>query len=62
VTYPVLDLFFHGLTVDDGSLKLCGEETSGAAWHDPASIDPDSLAFPSMQAAFRAYRKEVPGS
>lgn len=53
VTYPVLDLFFSARLKSDQPLQLCSNETTGARWIAKSEIDPDSLAFPSMQQAFR---------
>ena len=55
ITYPVLDFFFTARVESGRELDLCPTETSGAKWIHKDSIDPDALAFPSMQAAFREY-------
>ena len=56
VTYPVLDLFFTA-TTPDAEPDPDPDEVSAAAWHDPASVAEDDLAFPSMRAAWRLWRK-----
>jgi hypothetical protein len=47
---------------------LDAEEVSGAEWHDPMTVDPEEIAFPSMRRALAAYcaaitrRGERPGA
>lgn len=53
VTYPVLDFFFTARVESDPALDRCPDETLSVKWMAKASIDPASLAFPSMQEAFR---------
>jgi len=54
ITYPVIDFFFTGRVTDRYELHPCRNETEGARWHSLHAVDPGDLAFPSMQAAFRA--------
>ena len=56
VTYPVMDLAFYARIKSGHDLDRCTEETLSVKWVDKESIDPESLAFPSMQEAFRKYR------
>jgi NAD+ diphosphatase len=54
VTYPVLDFFFTARAVNaDATAAL--DDVAGFAWHDPATIRAEELAFSSMQAAWREY-------
>lgn len=55
ITYPVIDFFYAARVSGDPKLELCSSETDGAHWHAIHSIDPDGLAFPSMQHAFRVF-------
>ena len=54
VTYPVLDLFFSAEAAGDTETPAL-EEVSAVHWLNPARVDPESLAFPSMQFAFRQW-------
>ncbi|MEX0326987.1 MAG: NUDIX domain-containing protein [Puniceicoccaceae bacterium] len=51
VTYPVLDLFYTAKLDFGNDFKICPVEIISAGWYAKSSIDPDSLAFPSMQSA-----------
>ena len=62
VTYPVLDFFYTAKTDEKQKLKPCSEETNGVCWIPKASIDPASLAFPSMQDAFLKFLEIDPVS
>ena len=58
ITYPVVDLFFTA-TAD-----LPGEvgspiEVDCVLWLDPAAVNPDDLAFPSMRAAWAFFSKSL---
>ena len=55
VTYPVLDLFFTAWAVDGTQARVI-EEVESLEWEEPASVDPEDLAFPSMRAAWRLWR------
>lgn len=56
VVYPVLDLFFVGhLAEASGTVTTQADEVADAVWMDPATVDPDEIAFPSMRAAVRRY-------
>jgi ADP-ribose pyrophosphatase YjhB (NUDIX family) len=59
ITYPVTDFFYAARVSGEQALDLCTSETDGAHWHLKADIDSDSLAFPSMQEAFRVYVHEL---
>ena len=54
ITYPVLDLFFSAEAVHTAE-KPAIEEVTAVHWINPAEVDPGSLAFPSMQFAFRRW-------
>jgi NAD+ diphosphatase len=56
VTYPVLDFFFEVRLGTNAEGKAM-EEVQEVHWLDPKSVEPEQLAFPSMQVAFRAWRK-----
>jgi ADP-ribose pyrophosphatase YjhB (NUDIX family) len=56
VTYPVLDFFFE-VRLDTNVEGRAMEEVQEVRWLDPKSVEPEQLAFPSMQVAFRAWRK-----
>ena len=50
VTYPVLDFFFTAEAVDaDAATAL--DDVESCVWLDPAEVDPEELAFPSMREA-----------
>jgi NAD+ diphosphatase len=55
VTYPVLDLFFTAWAADGAQARVI-EEVESLEWVEPASVVPEDLAFPSMQAAWRLWR------
>ncbi len=55
VTYPVLDLFFTARGV--GDLEVDAAEVNGVEWLDPATVDLEEVAFPSMRAALRLLRR-----
>lgn len=55
ITYPVVDFFYRARVSGNQDLDLCATETDGAHWHPIEEINPDSLAFPSMQEAFRVF-------
>jgi ADP-ribose pyrophosphatase YjhB (NUDIX family) len=55
-TYDVLDLFFTARVAAFASLKT-GEDVSALVVQSADAIDPAALAFPSMQAAWRHYRR-----
>jgi NAD+ diphosphatase len=56
ITYPVIDFFYAASITGGQSLDPCEQETDGAHWHPAKDIDPEALAFPSMQQAFIIYR------
>lgn len=55
VTYPVLDLFFTAWAAEGAQARVI-EEVESLEWVEPASVVPEDLAFPSMQAAWRLWR------
>ena len=60
LTYPVLDLFFSATTEDD-LVRIDRDEVTSLDWYEPRSIDPNELAFPSMQTAWREYLGRLTG-
>jgi len=50
VTYPVLDFFFTAEAVDPESAQSL-DDVESHHWLDPAEVDPEDLAFPSMREA-----------
>lgn len=55
VTYPVLDVFFAARSGTAEAKAL--DDVSDVRWLDPKEVAPESLAFPSMQQAFRIWRE-----
>lgn len=55
VTYPVLDLFFTARVATTAEAKAL-EDVTAVRWCDPKEVAAESLAFPSMQFAFRTWR------
>ncbi|MBM3835111.1 MAG: NUDIX domain-containing protein [Verrucomicrobia bacterium] len=54
VTYPVLDLFFSGrVDIAQDAAALDGVES--LSWLDPARVDPEEIAFPSIRRALQLY-------
>ncbi|MFO7724059.1 MAG: NUDIX domain-containing protein [Oceanipulchritudo sp.] len=53
ITYPVIDFFYTARVPSGLELERCERETRDARWHPRDAIDPEGLAFPSMQQAFR---------
>lgn len=56
VTYLVLDLFFTA-RVEEGAAAAALDDVTSINWADPATVAPEELAFPSMQAAWRRFRE-----
>jgi ADP-ribose pyrophosphatase YjhB (NUDIX family) len=54
LTYPVIDLFYVARVVDASALGA-HDAVESLCWLDPMQVDPDELAFPSMQHAMRRY-------
>jgi mutator protein MutT len=52
ITYPVVDLFFTGRLPSQASPQ-CLDGVDGLHWLMPEAVELDSLAFPSLRAAFR---------
>ncbi len=55
ITYPVLDFFYSAKLDSDSSIQRCETETLSAGWFNKSKIKPETLAFPSMQEAFRRF-------
>jgi ADP-ribose pyrophosphatase YjhB (NUDIX family) len=58
VTYPVLDLFFTA-RFDPAMKPEPLEDVAAICWIDPALVEPDQLAFPSLRAAVRHYLEQI---
>jgi ADP-ribose pyrophosphatase YjhB (NUDIX family) len=56
VTYHVADLIFTARVVDGADARAL-DGVAAVEWHDPRSLDPSSLAFPSMRVALAAYQR-----
>ena len=54
VTYPVLDFFFSARASAD-SVAAALDDVDEFLWLDPASVDLDEIAFPSVRAALLAF-------
>ena len=50
VTYPVLDFFFAARAVASEQAQAL-EDVESFCWLQPARVNPDDIAFPSMRAA-----------
>ena len=50
VTYPVLDFFFTARAVASDQARAL-EDVESFCWLEPAGVNPDEIAFPSMRAA-----------
>ncbi|MDB5309057.1 MAG: nudC [Gemmataceae bacterium] len=59
VTYPVVDLVFTAAAVDPHSARPL-DGVDGVEWKDPAAVDPDELAFPSMKESLRLLPGRTP--
>jgi len=57
VTYHVVDLIFVA-RIAAGSAPRVLDGVAAIEWHDPRTLDPDLLAFPSMAAALRVYQQQ----
>lgn len=55
VEYDVLDLFFAA-RLRPGALRTDADEVAGLRWLTPAEVREEDIAFPSMRAAWRAFR------
>ena len=60
VTYPVLDFFFVARARDAGAVAAL-DAVESYCWLQPAAIDPEDIAFPSMKAALEVYLTRVSG-
>ncbi len=56
VTYPVLDFFFTARIVDAENVAAL-DDVADFLWLDPAEVDLDDIAFPSVRAALETQRK-----
>jgi ADP-ribose pyrophosphatase YjhB (NUDIX family) len=54
VTYPVLDLFFVAKAVSSENAAAL-DAVESYAWLEPARVDLEELAFPSMREALEVY-------
>jgi NAD+ diphosphatase len=54
VTYPVLDFFFSAQAKAD-SVVAALDDVDEFHWLDPASVDLDEIAFPSVRAAIEEF-------
>ncbi len=54
VTYPLVDLFFRA-RVNSIHNAVALDEVASLHWTDPAKIDPDRIAFPSIREALQLY-------
>lgn len=54
VTYPVLDFFFSARAHAD-SVAVALDDVDEFHWLDPAKVDLDEIAFPSVRAALEAF-------
>jgi ADP-ribose pyrophosphatase YjhB (NUDIX family) len=62
ITYPVIDFFYTAKAASDAILVACEEETSAVDWFPIHEVQPEALAFLSMQTAFEAYlARRAPG-
>jgi ADP-ribose pyrophosphatase YjhB (NUDIX family) len=59
VAYPVVDLFFVA-AAENHERALALDEVASIAWEDPATVDLDEVAFPSMRDALERYRAGLP--
>jgi NAD+ diphosphatase len=57
VGYDVADLVFVAALAGDAEPRLL-DGVAGIEWHDPRTLDPASLAFPSMTAALARYQQQ----
>ncbi len=55
VTYPVVDLFFV-CRVEEGAAAEALDGVESFQWLDPHSLDPATLAFPSMRRALQRFQ------
>jgi ADP-ribose pyrophosphatase YjhB (NUDIX family) len=54
VVYPVVDLYFTAMTRDpDSAHPLDG--VARIEWHEPSSLGPSEIAFPSLLAALSVW-------
>lgn len=54
VTYSVLDFFFIAAARADATVRAL-DDVAGYSWLNPAQINPDDIAFPSIRAALALY-------
>jgi NAD+ diphosphatase len=58
VTYPVLDLFFVS-HVSHAIFPAALDGVRSLHWLDPATVNPDDIAFPSIRNAVEIYRASI---
>jgi ADP-ribose pyrophosphatase YjhB (NUDIX family) len=58
VSYHVADLIFVARIAAGGVPRVL-DGVAAIEWHDPRTLDPDVLAFPSMTAALRIYQQQA---
>ncbi|MES2705332.1 MAG: NUDIX hydrolase [Verrucomicrobiota bacterium] len=55
-TYPVLDFFFTARATGEENVQAL-DAVDSVHWLDPLTVDPDEIAFPSMQFALKLFRR-----
>jgi ADP-ribose pyrophosphatase YjhB (NUDIX family) len=58
VTYHTLDLFFVS-SLHDGQAPRALDAVESVCWLDPAAVELEALAFPSMRSAVVKYRQHA---
>lgn len=58
VTYPVLDLVFTARASNPEQAQAL-DDVDGIEWLDPITLAPETMAFPSMQAALRFWQARL---
>jgi ADP-ribose pyrophosphatase YjhB (NUDIX family) len=58
VTYRTLDLFFMCRTEDPANARAL-DAVSGVEWRDPQDVSAEHIAFESMRAAIRDYKRKI---
>jgi len=57
-TYPVVDLFFTG-QLPSQATPQCLDGVDDLRWLRLDEVDPDTLAFPSLRAAFQHFQRRM---
>jgi ADP-ribose pyrophosphatase YjhB (NUDIX family) len=60
VTYHVIDLVFTARVLNSAEARPLDGATA-VEWHDPRTLDPGSLAFPSMRVALETFQRQAGG-